>query len=104
MKLSYLHEFLVEYESLDRAVRKRIRKKLDELHRTPEERFQHQALRGKQLKGLFKLRAGGLLRDWRLGLKMWRAGKMKLTLPKVQDTDSVERLFIEDSADEEEAK
>jgi len=53
---------------------------------------------------LFKLRVGGLLRDWRLGLKMFRAGKMKLALPKVQDTDSVGRLFVEDSAGGEDVK
>jgi addiction module RelE/StbE family toxin len=66
LKVAYIHEFLVEYEGLERAVRRRIRKKLDELHRTPEKRFVHQALRGKQLKGLFKLRVG----DWRLIYKL----------------------------------
>ena len=43
----------------------------------------------------YKLRAGGLLKDWRLGLKMWRAGKMKLRHPRVADPDSIARLFDE---------
>jgi addiction module RelE/StbE family toxin len=60
--LKYLHEFLVEYEKLDRAVRTQLFRKLDEMHRTSFERYPHQALKGSQFKGLFKLRVG----DWRL--------------------------------------
>lgn len=41
----------------------------------------------------FKLRAGGLLKDWRLGLKMWKTGKLRLFVPGVKDAPSVERLF-----------
>ncbi len=46
----------------------------------------------------YKLRAGGLLRDWRIGMKMFKAGKLKLTVPGVVDTDSVRRLFGEHPA------
>jgi len=49
----------------------------------------------------YKLRAGGLLSDWRLGLKMWKAGKMKFRHPKVADTRSVARLFDDTPAPEE---
>lgn len=51
----------------------------------------------------YKLRAGGLLSDWQLGLKMFKAGKMKLRVPGVIDTDSVRRLF-EDVCDTAERK
>lgn len=62
MKVRYLHEFLVEFEALDKGVQKQIRKKLDGLYRVESSSFLHQPLRGKQFKGLYKLRAG----DWRL--------------------------------------
>ena len=48
----------------------------------------------------YKLRAGGLLSDWRMGLKMWRAGKMKLRHSKVADPAGVARLFEKTSAPE----
>ena len=50
----------------------------------------------------YKLRAGGLLRDWRLGLKMWKAGKLKLRMPSVIDIESVARLFEKGSSSVEE--
>ena len=62
MIVKYLREFVVELEGLDRAVRRQIRRKLDELHRAPAGEVRHQPLRGVQFKGLFKLRVG----DWRL--------------------------------------
>ncbi|MBI2894338.1 MAG: type II toxin-antitoxin system RelE/ParE family toxin [Deltaproteobacteria bacterium] len=62
MRIKYLHEFLVAFLSLDNGAQRQIRKKLDELHRMPEGSLEHQALRGDQFKGLFKLRVG----DWRL--------------------------------------
>ncbi len=46
----------------------------------------------------YKLHAGGLLRDWRVGMKMFKAGKLKLIVPGVVDTDSVRRLFGEHPA------
>ncbi|MCP4379029.1 MAG: heterodisulfide reductase [bacterium] len=41
----------------------------------------------------YKLKAGGLLKDWRMGLKMFKAGKMKLFMKGVKDKPSVARLF-----------
>ena len=66
MTLKYLHEFLAECDALDRAVRTKIRKKLDELSRMEFSGFPHQALKGEQFKGLYKLRVG----DWRLIYKI----------------------------------
>ena len=62
MTIKYLHEFLAELEKLDASVRRPVLRKLDEMHRTPLEKFPHTALKGKQFEGLFKLRVG----DWRL--------------------------------------
>jgi addiction module RelE/StbE family toxin len=62
MVIKYLHSFLVEFEGLDRAVQKQLRRKLDELHRSDTQSYPHQALKGEQFRGLYKLRAG----DWRL--------------------------------------
>jgi len=41
----------------------------------------------------YKFKAGGLLKDWRMGLKMFRAGKMKLFMKGVEDRAGVARLF-----------
>ena len=62
MTLKYLREFLAEFEQLDKSVRRQLFRKLDEMQRTSFEHFSHQALKGPQFKGLFKLRIG----DWRL--------------------------------------
>lgn len=62
MTIKYLHEFLVEYPSLDRGIQRQLFKRLDELHRAELAQFPHEALKGEQFKGLFKLRVG----DWRL--------------------------------------
>ena len=43
----------------------------------------------------YKFKAGGLLRDWRLGMKMFLTGKMKLLSPKVADRAGVAKLFAE---------
>ena len=48
----------------------------------------------------YKLRAGGLLADWRLGLKLFKAGKMSLRRKKVADPSVVARLFDKPSAQE----
>jgi addiction module RelE/StbE family toxin len=64
--LTYLHEFLTAFLGLEKTVQRQIRKKLDEMARTPLEEFPHQALKGEQFKGLFKLRIG----DWRLIYKI----------------------------------
>jgi addiction module RelE/StbE family toxin len=62
VRLVYLHEFLAEFADLDRSVQGQIRRKLDELARADLSSFPHQALKGGQFKGLYKLRVG----DWRL--------------------------------------
>ena len=62
MRLVYLHDFVVEFAGLERFVQKQIRKKLEELARANFRSFPHQALKGSQFKGLYKVRAG----DWRL--------------------------------------
>ena len=71
MKISYLHEFLLEFEALDKAVQRQLRKTLEELYRTPDAQLSHQALKGQQFRGLFKLRVG----DWRLIYRM-HAGEL----------------------------
>ena len=62
MIIRYLHALLVEFLSLDRGVPRQLFKKLDEMHRISIDQFPHEALKGDQFKGLFKLRVG----DWRL--------------------------------------
>jgi addiction module RelE/StbE family toxin len=64
--LQYLHALLDELLSLDKGVQKQLKKKLDETSRIPFEGFAHQALKGDQFKGLYKLRVG----DWRLIYKI----------------------------------
>ena len=76
MTIKYLHEFLVEFLSLDKGVRRQIRKKLDEMHRASPEQFPHEALTGEQFKGLFKLRIG----DWRLIYKLTAGEVLFVTL------------------------
>jgi heterodisulfide reductase subunit C len=41
----------------------------------------------------YRMRTGGLFDDWRLGLKMLKAGKMRLRTAPVIDRDGVARLF-----------
>jgi heterodisulfide reductase subunit C len=41
----------------------------------------------------YKFKAGGLFKDWRMGLKMFKAGKMKLFMKGVKDRAGVARLF-----------
>jgi addiction module RelE/StbE family toxin len=62
VRLVYLHEFVAEFSGPDPSVQKQIRKRLDELARADFRTFPHQSLKGSQLKGLYKYRAG----DWRL--------------------------------------
>ena len=66
MKIQYYHEFIEELEQLDKPVQRHIKKKLKELFRIPFSQFSHQALKGKQFKGLYKYRMG----DWRLIYKI----------------------------------
>ena len=60
MKLSFAFDWLDQFEALDASVKKQILSKLKEINRA--ESFPHEALKGKQFKGLFKLRVG----DYRL--------------------------------------
>lgn len=76
MTIRYLHEFLVEFLALDRGVQRQLFKKLEEMHRTSFAQFQHEALKGDQFKGLFKLRVG----DWRLIYRIVDGGVLFVTL------------------------
>ena len=76
MTLKYLHEFLAEFEKLDKSVRRQLFRKLDEMQRTPMEGSSHQALKGTQFKGLFKLRVG----DWRLVYRITEGEVVFVTL------------------------
>jgi len=49
----------------------------------------------------YKFKAGGLLKDWKMGLKMLKAGKMKLFMKGVSDTASVAALFEKHSEQSE---
>lgn len=60
MKLSFAFDWLDQFEALDPGVKRQILGKLKEVDRL--ESWPHEALRGKQFKGLFKLRVG----DYRL--------------------------------------
>ncbi len=60
MKLSFTFDWLDEFEELDSAVKRQILAKLKEVDRMDS--WPHEALKGKQFKGLFKLRVG----DYRL--------------------------------------
>ncbi len=50
----------------------------------------------------YKFKAGGLLKDWKMGLKMMKAGKMKLFTKGVQDRASVAGLFEKKTGETEE--
>ena len=76
MTLKYLHEFLAEFEKLDKAVRRQLFRRLDEMQRAPMEGFAHQALKGPQFKGLFKIRVG----DWRLVYRITEGEVVFVTL------------------------
>ena len=60
MTLSFAYEWVESFEELDPAVRRRMLAKLKELARA--DTWPHEALKGRQFKGLYKLRAG----DYRL--------------------------------------
>ncbi len=47
----------------------------------------------------YKLHAGGMLKDWRLGLKMFKAGKLKLRTPSVARMNEVAGLFEQEDAE-----
>lgn len=66
MRITYLHELLAEFLELDKSVQRQLKRKLDEMHRIELDALPHQALRGEQFRGLYKLRAG----DWRLIYKL----------------------------------
>ena len=60
MKLSIAFDWLDQFEALDSSVKRQIHAKLKEINRADS--WQHEALKGRQFKGLFKLRVG----DYRL--------------------------------------
>jgi mRNA-degrading endonuclease RelE of RelBE toxin-antitoxin system len=60
MKFSFAFDWLDQFEKLDSRVKHQILAKLKEIDRL--ESWPHEALKGKQFKGLFKLRVG----DYRL--------------------------------------
>jgi len=60
VKLTFTFDWVEEFEALDGAVKKQVLSKLREVARAQP--WPHEALTGKQFKGLFKLRAG----DYRL--------------------------------------
>lgn len=60
MKLSFTLDWVDQFEDLDSAVKRQVLVKLKEVDRM--ESWPHEALKGKQFKGLFKLRVG----DYRL--------------------------------------
>lgn len=76
MTIAYLHEFLAELLALDKGVQRQLRRKLDDMHRQDVDSFPHQALKGEQFKGLYKLRVG----DWRLIHKIAHGEVLFVTL------------------------
>jgi mRNA-degrading endonuclease RelE of RelBE toxin-antitoxin system len=60
MKLSFAFEWISQFEELDVRIKKQILSKLKEIDRIDS--WPHEALKGRQFKGLFKIRIG----DYRL--------------------------------------
>lgn len=56
MKLSFAFEWLAQFDVLDSSLKRQILAKLKDVNRA--EYWPHEALKGKQFKGLFKLRIG----------------------------------------------
>ena len=76
MTIKYLHEFLAELLVLDKSVQRSLQRKLNEMSRMPLTGFPHQALKGEQFKGLYKLR----VEDWRLIYKITDGEVLFVTL------------------------
>ena len=70
MRLAFTYEWLGQFEALDPAVRRRIMAKLREIERAHA--WPHEALKGKQFEGLYKLRAG----DFRLIYRILQTGTL----------------------------
>jgi addiction module RelE/StbE family toxin len=70
MKLSFTFEWLAIFEDLDPSVRKQMLSKLKEVARAAS--WQHEGLKGRQFKGLYKLRIG----DYRLIYRLVDASVM----------------------------
>ena len=75
MKLAFTFEWFEAYESLDAPVKRQILSKLKEVSRAVQ--WPHEALVGKQFKGLFKLRVG----DYRL-------------IYRIADRDKIDFLYL----------
>lgn len=72
MKLTFTFDWLDQFERLDPAVKRQILAKLKEIDRMDS--WPLEALKGKQFKGLFKLRLG----DYRLIYRLVGGGTMDL--------------------------
>jgi len=60
VKHTFTYDWLAQYQALDGTTQKQITAKLKEIDRSPS--WPHESLKGKQFKGLFKLR----IADYRL--------------------------------------
>lgn len=70
MRLIFAYDWLELFESLDSSTRRRILGKLKEVERA--DGWPHEALKGKQFEGLYKLRVG----DYRLIYRLVAGGTM----------------------------
>lgn len=70
MKLIFAYDWLELFEGLDPSARRRILVKLKELSRADS--WPHEALQGRQFKGLYKLRVG----DYRLIYRLLSDGTL----------------------------
>ncbi len=70
MTLVFSYAWLEGYDALDSGARRRIVTKLKEVERAQD--WPHEALKGKQFEGLYKLRVG----DYRLIYRIVRGGAL----------------------------
>jgi addiction module RelE/StbE family toxin len=76
MNILELHEFIVEFEGLDKDTQRQIKQKLKDLYRTPLQAHTPIPLKGARFKGLHKLR----IEDWRLIYRVERDALVFITL------------------------
>lgn len=81
MTIKYLHDFVQEFEALNKMVRKQLFKKLSEMSRQDLHAYPHKPLKGSRFKGLYKLRSG----DWRLIYKLFEHEVLLITLGHRRD-------------------
>lgn len=75
MMLAFAYDWWELFEDLDSGVRRRIMGKLKEVKRA--DAWPHEALKGKQFEGLYKLRAG----DYRLIYRVLQDGTLDFLTP-----------------------